>query len=64
LFSGCVFYLQLAVDDHDPVVFMFPDSGQVLTVGTSGLFAGLLIIFIGWLIDEARKIREEQELTV
>jgi hypothetical protein len=41
----------------------FPDN-QVLTVGTSGLFAGLLIVFIGWLIDEARKIREEQELTV
>jgi len=45
-------------------VLMFPDSRQVLTVGTSGLFAGLLIIFIGWLIDEARKIQEEQELTV
>jgi len=25
---------------------------------------GFLLIFIGWLIDEARKIREEQELTV
>jgi len=24
----------------------------------------LIIAFIGWLIDEARKIREEQELTV
>jgi hypothetical protein len=30
----------------------------------SNLIAGLFIIFIGWLIDEARKIREEQELTV
>ena len=28
------------------------------------LFTGFFIIFIGWLIDEARKIREEQELTV
>lgn len=27
-------------------------------------FTGLFLIFIGWLIDEARKIREEQELTV
>ena len=53
------FMLQLTL-----YVLMFPDSGQVLTVGTSGLFAGMLIIFIGWLIDEARKIREEQELTV
>ena len=30
----------------------------------SDLFTGLFIICIGWLIDEARKIREEQELTV
>lgn len=27
-------------------------------------FTGFFIIFIGWLIDEARKLREEQELTV
>lgn len=33
-------------------------------MGLNDLFAGLLIIFIGWLIDEARKIREEQELTI
>jgi hypothetical protein len=30
----------------------------------SDLFTGPFIICIGWLIDEARKIREEQELTV
>jgi len=53
------FLLQLTL-----YVLMFPDSRQVLTTGTGGLFAGWLIIFIGWLIDEARKIREEQELTV
>jgi hypothetical protein len=35
-----------------------------LGTGLSDLFTGFLIIFIGWLIDEARKIREEQELTV
>ena len=32
--------------------------------GLGHLLAGLLIIFIGWLIDEARKIQEEQDLTV
>ena len=52
------FLLQLTL-----YVLMFPDN-PMLTKGTGGLFAGLLIIFIGWLIDEARKIREEQELTV
>lgn len=30
----------------------------------SDLFTGFFIICIGWLLDEARKIREEQELTV
>jgi hypothetical protein len=40
-----------------------PDN-HLLAAGFDDLFTGLLIIFIGWLIDEARKIREEQELTV
>jgi len=35
-----------------------------LGAGYSDLFTGFLIIFIGWLIDEARKIQEEQDLTV
>lgn len=33
-------------------------------VGLEEPFTGFFIIFIGWLIDEARKLREEQELTV
>jgi Na+/alanine symporter len=37
---------------------------QGLVMDLNDLFMGLLVIFIGWLIDEARKIREEQELTV
>jgi hypothetical protein len=28
------------------------------------IFAGLLIIFVAWIMDEGRKIQEEQELTV
>ena len=28
------------------------------------LFVGLLIIFVAWIMDEGRKIQEEQELTV
>jgi len=34
------------------------------TWGLGHLLAGLFIIFMGWLIDEARKMREEQALTV
>jgi hypothetical protein len=30
----------------------------------AGLFSGFLILFIAWVMDEGRKIREEQELTV
>ena len=37
---------------------------HLFEASVSYLFAGFTIIFIGWLIDEARKIREEQELTV
>ena len=31
---------------------------------TNSIFIGLLIIFISWIMDEGRKIQEEQELTV
>jgi Protein of unknown function (DUF2975) len=46
--------------------FLIPEvlRDTMLTISTGDLLAGLFIIFIGWLIDEARKIREEQELTV
>jgi hypothetical protein len=37
---------------------------ELIRSRTSDLFTGFFIFFIGWLIDEARKIREEQELTV
>jgi Protein of unknown function (DUF2975) len=48
------------------VLYFFAPSPEIqqLGIGLSDLFTGSLIIFIGWLIDEARKIREEQELTV
>jgi len=39
-------------------------ENQRVGVDVSDLFTGFFIFFIGWLIDEARKIREEQELTV
>jgi len=31
---------------------------------TNSIFIGLLIIFVSWIMDEGRKIQEEQELTV
>lgn len=30
----------------------------------SGLALSILILFIGWIMDEGRKIQDEQELTV
>ncbi len=53
------FLLDLALHFIVPL----PDN-HLLAAGFDDLFTGFLIIFIGWLIDEARKIREEQELTV
>jgi hypothetical protein len=35
-----------------------------VSLSMSPLFAGLLIIFVAWIMDEGRKIQEEQELTV
>ena len=35
-----------------------------MDLSTTPLFIGLLIIFVAWVMDEGRKIKEEQELTV
>jgi hypothetical protein len=35
-----------------------------MVLSTNSLFIGLLIIFVSWIMDEGRKIQEEQELTV
>jgi hypothetical protein len=34
------------------------------TWNVSGLFAGLIFIFVAWLLKEAQELQEEQELTV
>jgi len=38
--------------------------GHALGWGSSGLFAGLILIFVSWLLKEAQELQEEQELTV
>jgi hypothetical protein len=35
-----------------------------MALSTTPVFIGLLIIFVAWIMDEGRKIQEEQELTV
>jgi hypothetical protein len=35
-----------------------------MDLSTTPVFVGLIIIFIAWIMDEGRKIQEEQELTV
>ncbi len=35
-----------------------------MALSMTPLFVGLMIIFVAWVMDEGRKIREEQELTV
>ncbi|HEY1719538.1 MAG TPA: DUF2975 domain-containing protein [Verrucomicrobiae bacterium] len=44
--------------------FLLPNDDWVGAGLHDNLFIGFFMIFIGWLLDEARKIREEQELTV
>jgi hypothetical protein len=44
--------------------FLLPNTDWIGAGLHDNLFIGFFMIFIGWLIDEARKIREEQELTV
>jgi hypothetical protein len=39
---------------------MLPD----MELSVTPVFSGLMIIFIAWIMDEGRKIQEEQELTV
>jgi hypothetical protein len=39
-------------------------SQHAMTLSTTPLFVGFFIIFFAWIMDEGRKIREEQELTV
>ena len=35
-----------------------------MDLSTTPIFGGLFIIFFAWIMDEGRKIQEEQELTV
>ena len=41
----------------------WPAAGPIGDI-TTGIYNGAFFIFLGWLFDEAQKIREEQELTV
>ena len=60
---GAIYFVRFLVQVFLCLAVPSPDN-QWLKVDLSDLFTSFLIIFIGWLIDEARKIREEQELTV
>jgi hypothetical protein len=37
---------------------------QDMDLSTTPIFVGLFIIFFAWVMDEGRKIQEEQELTI
>jgi Protein of unknown function (DUF2975) len=44
--------------------YLLQSTLQDMDLSSTPLFVGLLIIFIAWIMDEGRKIQEEQELTV
>ena len=41
----------------------WPQAGAIVEIWNC-IYTGAFFIFLGWLFDEARKMREEQELTV
>jgi hypothetical protein len=45
-------------------VYQMQGTLHDMALSTTPVFVGLLIIFIAWIMDEGRKIQEEQELTV
>jgi len=44
--------------------FQIQDFQNDMALSTTPIFVGFFIIFFAWIMDEGRKIREEQELTV
>jgi len=42
----------------------FPPTLPLAILGSPGVIAGCLTVIIAWVMDEGRKIQEEQELTV
>ena len=57
-FFGYYLMISWVIDDQMQSKF------QDMALSTGQLFGGFLIIFIAWIMDEGRKIQEEQELTV
>ena len=43
--------------------YIFTPSNIVVT-GSNGIFAGLVVFLIAWVLREAQELKEEQELTV
>ncbi len=57
-FQGYYLILSFIVD------YLLQSPLHDMALSTTPLFVGLLIIFIAWIMDEGRKIQEEQALTV
>ena len=57
-FQGYYLILNFVVD------YLMQGALHDMALDTTSLFTGFLIIFIAWIMDEGRKIQEEQELTV
>lgn len=43
-------------------VYIFP--ADKINIGADGIFSGLIVFFIAWVLREGQKLKEEQELTV
>jgi hypothetical protein len=57
-FLGYYFIVNWAIDSQ--IQYSLRD----MALSTTPIFVGFFIIFFAWIMDEGRKIQEEQELTV
>ena len=57
-FQGYYLILSFIVD------YQIQSRFHDMDLSTTPVFIGLIIIFLAWIMDEGRKIQEEQELTV
>ena len=65
-------YHEISMDVNAGYLKYFPSSGReiiswlqhIFSLLAFNLLLGFVIIFVAWIMDEGRKIQEEQELTV
>ena len=64
VFNPCLLYTSYYLILGYIIDYQIKGMLRDMDLSMTPVFAGLMIIFIAWVMDEGRKIQEEQELTV